>query len=651
MRQHPIEELRSLLHQAPSHSTWHQLLDWTERWSEHEELEWMYTYLLQHLESWPNALRNVPESWKERWLHTSDLAQAPLFRSLQLSSHLLRAARSYNPDIESLLQSGNLRNITKLNVSNALLRNTHIEALTQSQQIEQIRDLTLDENLLREEAIQTLLTAPQWSQLQKLSLRKSALNDKEALCLSRLGHPSIEVLHLDHNRIESRGLRSLLLSMSWPSLHTLSVQNNAFGSHPYQERELYDLGAPFDESFNLDLQHIQCNGNPLNDAQGKALLKHCCSSLMQSLCIAQHTFTPATQSEYILYWSQEPSITLLDMRSMSHPILPEYASILLHAMSPKRRCFFSWPIHHEVESLLELQSDIEPTDLEPIYCTRFGAKTRKGYTSQIQEDAYSYAVSKHRGIVVDGMGYHDGGAVFSQLFAAGLCQPCSSSEDSGQLNTFVISPMDTMEYVEDWIEESRQISPFEQFDSTALSLFEQLGHWIAYLSELQEYEEGIQSSHAHIAACQVVGKYVLLAHQGNTQIYRFREKRLECIVQASLSDAASIHMTIPDNLYAHSTVETQEYGIGSDSIKSFDCVLLPACQGDIYIMCTKGIHQVLSDTKLEQLLSTSYLNAMEGRKVGEREPLEWMARKILEAATQQNGDSDGTVLLMSIEHD
>ncbi|PIE90613.1 MAG: hypothetical protein CR997_05060 [Acidobacteria bacterium] len=130
------------------------------------------------------------------------------------------------------------------------------------------------------------------------------------------------------------------------------------------------------------------------------------------------------------------------------------------------------------------------------------------------------------------------------------------------------------------------------------------------------------------------GKWLYIAHVGDSRAYLFREHQLKALT----SDHSWVNEQIKRGLitpevaknHPYRNVITQALGSGQDI--EVDVTQLKHRRGDLLIMCSDGLNSMISNQEIEFLVAKN-----------EQKSLEEIASILIEAAKQAGGDDNITV--------
>lgn len=164
--------LRDIFSQAPSQAHWNRLCMHLGTGAVEP---WALDYARQHLEGWPDALREAPEHWVQALLAGAELAAWPLVRGLVCRDATAAQARK-------LLKQPRLASLSWLGfVGGKLGPSAGIKALVGCPHLDKLRELRLERCVLGDEGLAQILGAPWAPQLQSLQLTLARCYNPRAL--------------------------------------------------------------------------------------------------------------------------------------------------------------------------------------------------------------------------------------------------------------------------------------------------------------------------------------------------------------------------------------------------------------------------------------------------------------------------------------
>lgn len=208
---------------------------------------------------------------------------------------------------------------------------------------------------------------------------------------------------------------------------------------------------------------------------------------------------------------------------------------------------------------------------------RFFSASDVGQTRSSNQDFFGNRETMNLFIVADGMGGHAGGERASHLAVDTMLE----MYDFGDRKK--ISVQDVKDRLKEAIESAN-----DKINREAL--------------EDLEY----QHMGTTVVALVIHGTQAVLAHVGDSRIYRLRDSRLEqmtrdhSLVQEQID--AGIISAEDSEKQPMKNVITRALGVESDVDIDFNTVKLR--EGDIFLLCTDGLHGMASDEKIAEILNS-----------------------------------------------
>lgn len=200
--------------------------------------------------------------------------------------------------------------------------------------------------------------------------------------------------------------------------------------------------------------------------------------------------------------------------------------------------------------------------------------------------------------VADGMGGHLGGDAASERAVRAAAERLAALEPA-------LSDRELSERVADWIREiHRDIA-----------------------------EEGMRNPELFGMGTTMVGLLayrggLYLLNVGDSRLYRYRGRTLTRLTRDHSLRELSGMPEIPSNILANSI------GAGEDVFVDFDPVPEPAAPGDLYLLCSDGLHDMLDDGSIGELLELHGADA---------------ARPLLERALENGGADNVSLILAEVQ--
>jgi hypothetical protein len=186
----PFGDLRSILQRPPDPLAWGALCDLLDRWPDVTSLrDVALPYALDHLASWPDALRAAPAHWLDR----------PDEPRLSLASTIWISAGGPLTDAHAIsaLHDAPLPSLRALRAAYTPLDHALIDAICAAPWIARIITLQLDHALLDDADAAQIAAAP-LTALRSLELRHNLLSPRHVNALLDL--PALEHLAIAGNK-------------------------------------------------------------------------------------------------------------------------------------------------------------------------------------------------------------------------------------------------------------------------------------------------------------------------------------------------------------------------------------------------------------------------------------------------------------------
>lgn len=208
------------------------------------------------------------------------------------------------------------------------------------------------------------------------------------------------------------------------------------------------------------------------------------------------------------------------------------------------------------------------------------AKTDIGLVRKRNEDFFMIAPEHHLVVLCDGMGGHPGGDLASRMTAEEVQRSVAAApvteKPSGN------------------IEEHPALVPFLGLIRGVFSADQQLR---AYGRRNLQY----QGMGTTLAAMQEHDGTLCAVHVGDSRIYRFQKGNL-----SQITEDHSVVATLPESARASFAVMrnvlTRAVGVGDDL--EVDFTLLPAARGDVYLLCSDGLHNFVTEERIAEVLGS-----------------------------------------------
>lgn len=147
---------------------------------------------------------------------------------------------------------------------------------------------------------------------------------------------------------------------------------------------------------------------------------------------------------------------------------------------------------------------------------------------------------------------------------------------------------------------------------------------------------------ATVAAIQIEDNSVTIAHAGDCRVYRLSRGQLSRCTRdhTLLDDPAFIALNLPPEQLKTIPMNVVVRALGMKADVDLTSSLLIAESGDVFLLCSDGIHEMLTDEQIEFGLKDQFrLNAND---------LEEVARTLIRQANAMGGNDNSAVVLVRI---
>lgn len=241
----------------------------------------------------------------------------------------------------------------------------------------------------------------------------------------------------------------------------------------------------------------------------------------------------------------------------------------------------------------------------------YGAQTSAGRVRVNNEDAF--ALDTHRGLAVlaDGMGGYQAGEV-----ASGMATTLIKSEMSHWLN---------------------QAGDFPK----TVDVRQALEHCVAQ-ANLDIFAKGLTEPECRGMGTTVVAAVfgpdaLVLAHVGDSRCYRLRHGQLTQLTKdhSVLQEEIDAGLLTPEQalLSTHKNLVTRALGVAPDVMQ--DVLDEPVQPGDLYLLCSDGLTDMVRDAQLSLILETTL-------------ELQEKADRLVQTANNQGGRDNISVVLIQV---
>jgi len=232
------------------------------------------------------------------------------------------------------------------------------------------------------------------------------------------------------------------------------------------------------------------------------------------------------------------------------------------------------------------------------------ARSEIGRVRKDNED--SYLVSKERDlfVVADGMGGHAGGEVASSIVKRVLAEEITAQQSADGCDHLLLNAL-----------------------LKANSLILRLGQDQAYL--------GMGTT---VTAAMFEMGRLSIAHIGDSRAYLFREGELRLLTQdhSLVNELLQKGELTPEEAENHPRRNILTRALGTVENPQIDQFNLTVQQGDLLLLCTHGLHNLVNEKEIGQILS-------------EGDQLDTMVDSLIDLALERGGNDNITAVLVKYE--
>ena len=333
-----LERLRELLHEEPTQRTWDRALDLV-RAAQGADRAVYVSYLVQHADSWPRALRRLTAE-------DVTIGLDPLPELWSICGTLSLGGSGLKPtDIENLTASGYLGHLCGLDLSNNHVGPAGARLLAQCAGLSRLTYLNVGRSRIGDDGARALADSPFLGGLEHLAVGRASLRSQgvQDLLSSRLLR-GVHTLEIDRTSVGVRGAQALSRNPDAADLraldaHGCSLQDSgaaALASSPLLRLQrarlsqnglgLRTIEALADGPLLEHLRHLDLTGNGPAMSGGLAALARAASNRLESLVM------------------HGAGIDVRDLRALVHATSASHLRALDPGLEFKRR--------HEVTSVL-----------------------------------------------------------------------------------------------------------------------------------------------------------------------------------------------------------------------------------------------------------------------------------------------------------
>lgn len=618
-----IVQIREWMYQEPTIRSWYRIWHKIKEWPTPSEEPTIWSYLLQHLLTWPVALRILPYKQEKAW---SDNQEHPLFPAVSAvcinTQDLEQATRVFLSKHASSLRAIEWKTVPgkagELNLCLSRLDGLTIEELaftsgpcqlyrfqaflqhpafktlrtfsfphkelTSAQWLADniptsLTELQLDRNQLGIAELHILLSSPRLHQLNKLDLSFNNIGEENKVALPHHHNKTLKVLNISYNNIGHRELQYLHQKGHFDHLTSLNLEGNLLNNKG-GEYLVHSMHLPA-------LRHLSIGLTNIRDKECHLLATQDKWAGLESLSITPHQTAPTTPTQD----KEGPSITLVPT---PHP----------------------------------LHQDVPPGALT----LKGGGTTDTGPRRNHNEDQFGINQASSIFAVSDGMGGQSPCGFTSELFVH-LCT---------QTGPGPLPP--SLQRIRGIQERYRpRIEPQHPFSQVAHAVFDTNRLLIGRA----------ESEHAHLqgagctaAAIAFSGRIAYLLNVGSDRIYLWRNNQL---TQLSTDDTLveeikQIGILSPEEIanHPHKNIITKAIGINRHLVPTHSHIGVQ--DGDVFLLCTDGLTRVINDEQLSRFfMNKEWAESKEEQAAG---TLEVDSQELIQMAIEAGSTDNITVLLV-----
>ena len=213
---------------------------------------------------------------------------------------------------------------------------------------------------------------------------------------------------------------------------------------------------------------------------------------------------------------------------------------------------------------------------------RLAGETHVGQKRAINEDSFLLAEDEAAVVVADGMGGHAAGEVASRLAVETVVQHLRAVAREPRMG-FPYRALDGSRQAEDRLE-------------TAVRL---ANSRIREEARVQQAAHGMGTT---IVALQFFEGKAVIAHVGDSRCYRFRDGRLHQVTEDHSLLNDYIRMRGPQAAADFPQKNVIVRALGMKDAVPVDVQVDPCQAGDAYLVCSDGLHGMVSDDEIAEIL-------------------------------------------------
>lgn len=253
-----------------------------------------------------------------------------------------------------------------------------------------------------------------------------------------------------------------------------------------------------------------------------------------------------------------------------------------------------------------------------MYAVQVAGETDVGQKRNHNEDTFSINEGESLFVVCDGMGGHASGEVASQMAVE-------------TIKTFFKDTRDDPEVT--WPYKMDRSKQYEENRLTTAIKYANVRIFDAAKKEPKYHGMGTT-----ITALYFIEEGVYRAHVGDSRIYRLRDGEYEQISEdhSLLNDYIKMKKLTPEEIasFPHKNVIVRALGM-KESVK-VDVLLEKPKSGDVYLMCSDGLSDEVSDERMQEIL------------ISHGSDVQTACHELVQEANRNGGHDNITVVLVRV---
>lgn len=250
---------------------------------------------------------------------------------------------------------------------------------------------------------------------------------------------------------------------------------------------------------------------------------------------------------------------------------------------------------------------------------RASGRSDVGLTRQHNEDSYDIDAERQLFLVADGMGGHTHGEVASSTAVEAIRQYVGDFAEDGTPPPCPGGDGDR-----------ERSKPLSLLEGAILSAHERVLHAI-------RQDGSLHGMGTTVAALLVCGSSAVVAHVGDSRVYRLRNGELELLTEDHtwVNEQVSAGFLSEDQARVHPLKNVVTRALGGDGQLEVDVGQIDLQPGDRYLLCSDGLTTMLRDPEI-------------ARRLRRDEPPEEVCRHLVADAQERGGYDDTTVIVLDV---